>query len=277
MIKDAVVDPALALSPVSPFSDDLKLAAQFVYDNYLKNDYKRKMGLEDDEPYAGVCRPNHGLAHVMRQAYYVPFVLKFLNHFQGSDACAVYQVSQRRINTLQLKLLFAGCGRENEASNLNQDPYFGEVGPKSSQALRYFVNDHVPRGTWDCTVGINDNNATSIIWGDCECFPSCKFILNICHALDSMRWNRNFDPASSMMTPTFVKDHALVQFALQCVLATGDRVVGLSAHERMDDIFSQCSTNVDFCLQRLGSVAEPVFPATIECSSHGNYCSCLES
>lgn len=244
---------------VGRFSTAAQHAAQSVYDSHLRFEFKHKLqgiyATPDDNPYAGVNRPNHGLAHVMRQAFYVPFVFEFLDSLPDSNKYTYHLPSPERILTIQLKLLFAGCGRQNEAGGAHQFPEIANFWSNSSKALCSYLAQNVKMETWRCKV-TPDMSVPSLIWTDCSCRPKCAMILNICHMLDSMRWRADFN--STAIHPALHQDHPLVQFALKCVIATGDRVLGMNqARGRDDALFQQCSTNVQFCLQKLLGIAPP--------------------
>ena len=98
----------------------LLAAAQFAFEHAYSKPYGASKGYGDDLPVKCddgtlVQRPNHSLVHAIRQAWYAPFVLKYLSQSQvleggesrwAFDACTVLRV--------QLRLIFEASGRKTD-------------------------------------------------------------------------------------------------------------------------------------------------------------------
>ncbi len=144
-----------------------------MYCNFLKHPYPNPKGLPDDHPLSikidgqtrDLHRPNHGLAHVLRQAYYVPFVADFLlanpppGYSKGDfefTACQLYG--------MMMVCLFMPVGRENEAGSQSEDSDIDRFWVVSAQHLMSFLSKH----SWLdlVTYGISADMYTQSIFHD---------------------------------------------------------------------------------------------------------------
>lgn len=110
-----VIPPAIAASTMTVFKSNLASqeffeASNFVYQTYLKKRYKdapNKMEWHGTTVY----RPNHGLAHSMRCAAYIPLLC----------GLSGLKMSQSEVDKTQIAMMFYVAGRESEVG-WSRDP-----------------------------------------------------------------------------------------------------------------------------------------------------------
>lgn len=89
-------------------------------------------------------RPNHGLAHAIRQASYIEDVLPLISNFGISDAkkvCDQVLANEQLLEILQISMLFYSFGREHEQRITDLEPY-----RKARESfINYMTQVYLPR------------------------------------------------------------------------------------------------------------------------------------
>jgi ankyrin repeat protein len=99
---------------------ELLKATQYAYDHHYKNAYTQPEVASADLSLTidGVTikRPNHGMAHVLRKALYIPIIYQlFLSHAKDSEfKDALSNLSAEQLKLIQIAILFSVSGRESE-------------------------------------------------------------------------------------------------------------------------------------------------------------------
>ena len=140
---------------------------------HLSTPYTSPKGLADDEPLSfssdGVVRTlhrqNHGLAHVIRQSLYIPYVADFLHASPPIGySKKEFEFTAEQLRGMQLVCLFMPVGRENEAGSRTEDSDIDRFWVTSAQHLLNFLEQHP---SIDLSVyGISPDLYTHNIWYD---------------------------------------------------------------------------------------------------------------
>lgn len=247
--QDLLNHLCFALSPIK-----LTAHANYVLKNHLSLPYTNPSidrQLQQDERI--VYRPNHGLAHSMRVALYVPAVLTyFANHALDSGfASYCKNITLEDIELIQLALLFSVAGRNDECG-FNSDPV--NYKKFKSRSATYFCDYAqslaLPREEIiffsDLIENMGDPNYPKHVD---DRMRYIFHIMNLAHKLDLMRCydKTSFEIALSVYRDAAIckADHAvgltqLFKLAHTMILATGDRC--LIALAKNNELISSSGT-----------------------------------
>ena len=228
--------------------------AQYVYQEYLSKEYSCPSCKDDWEyidliAHKKIPRPNHGLAHTLRSAAFVPQVVDAYNAFNGA------KITHIQAENMQLALLFFVAGRENDVSKKDDPTNYDRFRKKSAMLFEGYVKEQLPnRFTAErfrhYKMAIQNPNEKED--------PEYQ-IIRICHNLDLAR-------CTSEEKYTSVKEYIskyvgktstekLAQCAIDCLSATGDRIYLSSiAKDYKGLLFIACSENVCLCLDKINRV-----------------------
>jgi len=241
----------------------------YVNEKYLRLDYVNKQNSIDDKPYRVgervTNRPNHGLAHSIRQSIYVPLVADYLLKTKGGESLGnpagelIFDTDH--IRAMQVTTLFMPTGRENEDDSPGHAQW--KVG---AGYLKTYLNSESFRNNplfAPQRQFLGKNLQQSIVkYGILhdETSKAANCVKLLAHRLDGLRCRSNF-----VFSPDtyfgLTEDHALVKFVLDCIEATGDRIMFPDDRRRdRTEKFIDCNTNIDTCLQSLIPVIERHFP-----------------
>jgi hypothetical protein len=228
-------------------------AAKYVYEHYLSKEYPKaelwpqelSCGSKDKVTY----RPNHGLAHTLRCAMYVPYVLEAYCKQKKIDLSA-------RIEDIQLAILFYVAGRGNEMGSGDNKEMYQEFRKNSALAFEKYIKEKLPKPHLQIYKDILRENADP---KDVVALH-IQLIMRLAHNLDSLRC---FEKPVFQSVCMELSDHLggeavnkLTTLAEACVVATGDRVMGgINRQDRNGELFFNCSRNVDVCL---GAICEAI-------------------
>jgi len=212
----------------------------------------------DDWADNGVHRPNHSLAHVMRQAWYVPIVLAYAR--TGDTPLAETALSELEMLVLQLKLLFEPVGRFNES-----DTYYPHLGfalrdaflkalsdkgviPSAGGFLgafqQHFTTEAPDAKLRDYLKRIGVKSAEDLKFtpavpsaGDNDPRDPVRCLWRTCHVMDGLRCRpEGFCPQDADQTMPFKKgtlqdwlrrgeSFEMLDYVRKCILKTGDRIL----------------------------------------------------
>lgn len=234
-------------------------AIQYVYNNFLVKDYTLKSYMVDwSLTHEGqhVARPNHGLAHALSTALYVPHVITYyIAQHEHSMSAAEKQSLRQNVSWIQLAMLFFVVGRENEAGSREDALAYDRFRLNSSQAFEQYVNiKNVKLDSGTCLLLKNAIQHASFRDGHVGA------VIKICHDIDTLRcqpesiYMEICNPIQSQIGAIGIE--ALRDLVLKAKQATGDRIMGDSAFKQgyQPDLFVKSSTNPEFCWQQLKSV-----------------------
>jgi len=235
--------------------EDLLAASHYVYNNHLCKSYTNNSWLVDwTYSHSGhvIHRPNHGLAHTLRTASYVPFVVQYyIEHqsLQDEDAMALVN----GIPWLQLVMLFFVSGRENDVGFHADNVLYGRFRQLSMDAFISYCVDEKHLGSGDEKV-VHYSHALR------DCYTTVSHInsiIAICHDLDLVRC---YSPGEFEVKCNNIVNYVgyenmlkLKQLALNAVKHTGDRIMGCATEIRgyQGPLFVECSQNVNTCMNHI--------------------------
>jgi len=109
--------PCVAIN--GPHWQILLAAARYAFDLAYNTPYCTPSEAEDDHPLKypdefKVHRPNHALAHAIRQTWYCPFMLQYLRESPHMDQAAWGALGPHEVLSCQLRLIFEATGRKTD-------------------------------------------------------------------------------------------------------------------------------------------------------------------
>ncbi|KAK3240111.1 hypothetical protein CYMTET_50022 [Cymbomonas tetramitiformis] len=113
----------------------LLAAAQFAFERAYNTPFANPSNKGDDQPmtfhedHFQLHRPNHSLAHALRQTWYVPFILQHLRSSPLMDQAKWGAIGPRELLSAQLRLILEATGRQ-------EDYNWSSVYTQNSFALR---------------------------------------------------------------------------------------------------------------------------------------------
>lgn len=118
--------------------------ADYVYEKYLSRPYTETdidptdhQILIDGET---IHRPNHGLAHSLRAATYIPYVIDYLKQHSNPELKKYYaKISPKEVEKMQLCMLFSVTGRESEVGFSRHPEKYSEYKKKSVAAFTAYA------------------------------------------------------------------------------------------------------------------------------------------
>ena len=224
--------------------------AQEVYEQHLKKPFTDPACEDDwDFPYQDqngaeqvVQRPNHGLAHTLRCALYVPLVASVYRRCHQ-----VALLSSQDIENIQLTLLFYVVGRENEVGS-HQDPTL-KFRHRSAEIFGKYVQAHL-------SSQLNETERRfyqKVLTDACDPHDPRYVITRISHNIDLLRCKEEklYRSILAKTDPLIGDDEArkLTEVVKRCLLQTGDRIWDERDYDPL--VFPRCSTNVYFCLRKI--------------------------
>lgn len=239
---------------------------QKIYDLYLSQPYTNtnvKFDWELNSPLGKINRPNHALAHTLRVANYIPAVIEYFQ--KHSPEPEQFRFSEDQIKKMQLAMLFAITGRQNDCGPSDNEKDFwqfrrdsGEHFEKYFSGTEYFTNDEI---SFFKERLIDMDNHGKIDPIRTIFFAAHKLDLQRCYhtsQIDSSVFGF-FNKNSSKVDNTSEDITALLNYAKSCILATGDRMIAGGFHDYNIEKFALCSTNPKACLEAIQSVPAPHF------------------
>ncbi len=201
---------------------------------------------------AVVQRPNHGLAHVLRKACYVPYVMKyFIEHNRNKLSPESILEIENCIPEIQLAILFTVTGRENDCSNHDDEADYFMFRRRSAEYFENYVNHK--------KLLISPNRLDFYI-DAIQAFDYTKTafhsIMTICHMIDTLRcFDKNlFNTIMGQVAPIIGEENKnkLVRLAHMSILKTGDRVMAMDSQRTYQGkLFVDCSQNVEKCIENI--------------------------
>lgn len=231
-------------------------AAQNVYDQYLVKDYSLQSYKVDwcyTHEGKNIARPNHGLAHTLSTALYVPYVVTYyIAQHEHYLSVTEKQLLRQSIPWIQLAMLFFVVGRENEAGSREDVTAYQRFRLNSAKAFEEYVK--AQKFKIDEHFYLQLKNAiqrASFTDG------YVGAIMKICHDIDTVRcqpahiYAEICRPIQELVGAVVME--ALKDLVLRSKLATGDRVLGNSSFQQgyQSALFLKCSANPEYCWQKL--------------------------
>ncbi len=217
-----------------------------------------------------IQRPNHGLAHTLRTAQYVPIVAQYLIESNPER----FQFSDQEIKRMQFILLFFIVGRKSEIGHSMNAEMYDEFRTLSAEAFKKYCREHSDEAT---SLFESDNFESSELFQKYyqllkigtpppgETSKGIDWVLYMAHNLDLLRC-RGPDEIEEIKTkfaeviPDSKKVDALFNYAQALIAQTGDRILGSQYYNKEYDlpIFKACSTSPDACLRAMSNIEPPL-------------------
>lgn len=243
---------------------------QYAYEHHLSQPYTNKTVIFDWSMLLpnGTILPrfNHALAHTLRVCSYIPYVIETFQELTPDQN--TYQFSKDEIEKLQLAMIFAVTGRENDGgiSDVGIEDYtrfrqnssehfetcFSETFKElfTAEEIQYYKNllltrgsaiEHDPR---DAVVTIAHN------MDHVRCYQEDQMKNSLCGRIQRI-FGRNFE----------TQENRLLQHACRSALATGDRLHYPNYHPYDLALFAKCNTDTRYCLDAISKIT---FKKTID-------------
>ncbi|MDF1759128.1 MAG: SidE phosphodiesterase domain-containing protein [Coxiellaceae bacterium] len=246
----------------------------------LKKPYKNS-----PDPWCGIARHNHALAHHIRASFLIePTINYFKQHAAEEDFktfCDSLQPNE--VIIMKVMMIFSKTGRESEVSPIGSGhAQYMLYQQASADNLSRFMRDvmHCDEATIafyaEIMLHMGNPNYPSLVTGANEEEKQRKLYINhitaLAHKLDLPRvYGRSqYDNTMSGYNGTRQKttDALFIQpsreqknslrklesIALSCIVATGDNLCfsmhGIEAVNYSEDLFKQANTDVDHCVQQ---------------------------
>lgn len=246
----------------APRASVLKQAGQYAYDNFLKNGYKeadKRFRFDKELPVGDkiLPRPNHGLAHTLRVAMYVPEVVNsLLKSPQFTEKKAIQNLNMEKV---QIALAFAIVGRENDSGYTENPVRYMQYRDASVTAFQdYCKTLSDPKFT---QAEIQQYSKSLRDFGNPAMKDPLSVLIKVCHKLDLPRCYKPDQYAHAMAdVKPYVSNSELVKlekYVSDCIDATGDRKVGYQNYDK--EKFYKVSTDVDLCMKSINSVKPGFF------------------
>ncbi len=260
----------------------LKPHAEYVYNNYLKNEYEHFIGADreialttDSDDQVFIYRPNHGLAHSIRCALYIPLVIDYFSKFAKNDQFRMYclGLKENDIEKIQIAMLFYITGRESDISYLEDGNRYMTYRENSYKNFCQYAESN------DLLLNVDDFEGMTSrkeFYNESVYSKSVKQhlfnIMLMAHKLDLGRCKisdeyldeiRKFNDRLVNIYPKQIQSlKRLYRIASDMLVATGDRINAYYTGELFLDDFSEYnaetffrySTHVDQCLGRCSQI-----------------------
>jgi hypothetical protein len=126
---------------------NIKDHCQAVYEQYLSKpftDHSLKWDWEYKTEGYTIPRPNHGLAHTLRVAYYAPMVLNAFQNSPNKKEAEQYIGLDKDLDKIQIALLFAVAARTNETGFSDNQAKYMKMRENCVEAFKKYAKELVP-------------------------------------------------------------------------------------------------------------------------------------
>jgi len=234
---------------------EVREAANYVYNNFLKNKYKNSNRNCFKANGQEIQRPNHGLAHTLRSVFYIPMLASL----------GRLQISQGDLKKIQVAALFYVSGRESEAAIQTEPDLYKQYRLASGQ--NYL--------TYATSKGWNDNDKARFSKAVRNPFGKlsdpANLLIALGHELDMLRckpkeeyetvllaekiayfYRNKLDQQGQLKKPKIDEPslQKLKTVALAATKATGDKIFRPGT-KRNAHLFIKASTDVNYCIDLL--------------------------
>lgn len=257
---------------------ELLTHVNFVFKNYLEKAYTESYMYKADVNLkvhgCTIQRPNHGLAHTIRIANYLPAVIHFFSQHAKNAEFKAYcsSLTEGQQKMLQWVSLFLVSGRQSDLGFSDSKDLYRKYKRLSSEnfidyAVSLGMNEQEIKRYAELIKHLNDPAFIKAQQADAN--PETSFIyhiLSFAHNLDLMRCKKpsEYEQAIAKATEHLLEDsldvqlalNGLLQLANDMILATGDRMRTAFEHGKVisvkkpydKDLFYKMSTEPDKCL-----------------------------
>lgn len=264
-------------------SSGLISEAEYVYTHHLSKAYKETdmdrtdAVLKHDNQV--IHRPNHGLAHSLRVATYIPLVVEYFQQFAKPKLSQLCQnLNSEELKKLQLCMLFSVSGRESDLAFKSNPDKYREYRQRSAEQFILYARDKMSKDD------VKKYAELILNMGNPDYLKSKKItpkkealfhIMNLAHQLDLMRCY-HFAQYSiaianghdSLIIPSNTQQrhfNALLKTVSQRIHATGDRLycqvkdnqLVSSTEDYNFPVFARASTDARECLQLIAEADAP--------------------
>jgi hypothetical protein len=197
-----------------------------------------------------VLRPNHGLAHAVRKAVLVPYVVAA---YQGSSS---YNFNEDEIVMMQIGMIFSASGRCSEVSHTDDPGAYSAYKGESTRIYNEYVVSKMPAPKPPEHIVLEVADAiASMHRKDTQ----MRRVLSMCHNLDLLRVYRvSLKTLSDDIGQT--ASAALIERAEKAILATGNRLMYSHSDLPCDGYsssFVECSKDASACFRAAMTLQEP--------------------
>jgi len=223
-------------------------AANYVYNKFLRHAYKDRKHEYHPTPSITVQRPNHGLAHTIRVASYLPMVV----------ATSGIDFPPEDMLKCQIALLFYVSGRESEADSFSNAKQYNSYRKASSKRYAGYSKQQ----GWTDTERFEEAILAPHSSAKDDTVPglrNVRHVMLICHELDMLRCRKEevYDDLVLTLAKRFGLDHPIENSILRwwkgrahhAVTATGDQ--SYKKDERAAKRFNSCSTSCSRCVEMI--------------------------
>jgi hypothetical protein len=246
--------PLCLFNSAQPYS--LLEAAQDVYDTYLVKGYTLKdYTLDWSFSYNGksIARPNHGIAHTLSTALYVPSVITFyIATHEHNMSASDKQLLRANIHWIQLAMLFFVVGRENESGSRESEEAYLRFRKNSADAFMQYVQSK----KYPIAANLCQALKNAIYQASFE-GSHLNAVMKICHDIDTLRC-QNEAIYGAICNPLMKRIgtiglESMQDLVLKAKQMTGDRILGKPEFSQsyQGDLFIKCSTDPQLCWQKL--------------------------
>lgn len=274
--RKAIVKPSPS-SPISAQHDNifdlmtLKPIIEYTYQNHLSKRYTEPEVFASDfdlnTKKGRIERPNHGLPHTVRKTSYIPHLVKaFQDNMPEPNPYKSFTADD--IRKMQAAMIFSVSGRESDTGfSLHNNSYGRYKQISADNFSAYFSPDG--KGIFTSQSEINRYGLLVKLM----CMPSAQAkvqlqvlpeamrekhqnllnVLTLCHELDEQRcWNGPafqrvvMEPLTNLIGSKAALDLKALSF--EELKATGNKIMVGRPQEYQQDLFYDCSTNVDYCM-----------------------------
>lgn len=238
---------------------------QYVYDQYLSKPYTNRrvrFDWQERTPSGFIIeRPNHALAHTLRAASYVRTVIQFFQ--KHSPKPELFHFSEKQIEQMELAMLFAITGRQNDCG---PSDHFGDFWQFRRDSADYFEK-YFKGSNYFSDEELAYYKERLYDMNNKDEIDPVRIVFFGAHKLDLQRCFTDEQVESSVInffkknstSPTNPDISTMLEYAKSCIRATGDRIYCGKYEDRYIDQFLLCSTNPKHCLETIQSVKAPEF------------------
>ncbi len=194
-----------------------------------------------------IYRPNHGLAHSIRVAHYIPYIWEYfkkngVRNADGSDHYGFDKLTELEVQKIQIAALFYVVGREDETGFRHSATRYNSYRAASAEKFRDYCKCHDLIGDGKVFANISDMEqyATFLHQGEHGIIEAIKhnqkinplrILLSTAHELDLSRCfpRKRYQAALVEEKLNYFSQyannrdlHALMGYAQNCIIATGD-------------------------------------------------------
>lgn len=212
-----------------------------------------------------INRPNHALAHTLRVANYAPYVIESLfNNAKNDVEKNAYKNLQHDLTKLQIALLFAVVGRENDWGFSDNSAAYMKFRRNSAEAFKKYVKTLNP--PLFTAQEIDVYHQALIDLGNPDKQDHITKVMTTCHQLDLPRcyFSDQWPDVAKKLKGNLGDDFdALLSYALHCLKNTGDRIMAQPTKEFKDisiyneATFAKTSADPLECLQAISKALPP--------------------